>query len=175
MHLPAPMHLTLASGQRFTESTGNACTRTVLILVLELHRNFIVSFIRLYAAAHTTRGIMPPTSPGPYTMAGRATTTSRPGVPFTASSARRLASASAVHGFSSSLWPTPCEGEGVRVAGKVAHLGSRSPRLRFVHVRGGELDEALHASLRGRRRCGRGSGPASAPALGPARRPTHRT
>lgn len=73
----------------------------MLSLVLEPQRNFIVSLSRLYAAAHTTRGMIPPTSPGPYTMAGRTTTTSRPGVSRTAASARRLASASAVHGFSS--------------------------------------------------------------------------
>ncbi|RYG50738.1 hypothetical protein EON67_04705, partial [archaeon] len=46
----------------------------------------------------TYRGMMPFTSPGPYTTAGRRMTYGKPGTAFTASSARSMKAACVVHG-----------------------------------------------------------------------------
>lgn len=61
----------------------------------------------LYVAATTQRGIRPATSPGPYTVAGRSTTSGRPAAVRAASSARAHARAGSVHGSTRAPSPAP--------------------------------------------------------------------
>mmetsp|Transcript_11801 Transcript_11801/g.46058 ORF Transcript_11801/g.46058 Transcript_11801/m.46058 type:complete len:233 (+) Transcript_11801:302-1000(+) len=76
--------------------TSNACT--VSSLRPPSHRNFMGSVPPTYASAHTHRGIRPRSSPGPYTVLGRAITSGRSATARTASSAASAASATLVHG-----------------------------------------------------------------------------
>ena len=77
-------------------TTSNTCT--VDTFSEPSHSISIFAPSALYVAATTQRGMRPATSPGPYTVAGRSTTSGKPAAVRAASSARRHARAGSVHG-----------------------------------------------------------------------------